>query len=81
MRQLSIHPPLLNSSNPWCSNLDQLRELYACPFTGAVSTRTSLLTGFLNDSSIHQYAFLNPRKEEAIGYMNSRPENQFGGIV
>ncbi|KAF2019116.1 FMN-linked oxidoreductase [Aaosphaeria arxii CBS 175.79] len=65
MKSLVIHPPLLNSANPWCSTLEQLEELYASPHTGAVTTRTSLLEGFPNDESIHQFAFYNPSTHEA----------------
>lgn len=60
MKPLTIHPPLLNSANPWCTTLEQLRELYSSPHTGAVTTRTSLLNGFPHDESIHQFTFYNP---------------------
>lgn len=65
MKPLSIHPPLLNSANPWCSTLQQLQELYASPHTGAVTTRTSLLKGFPHDEEIHQFAFYNPSTHNA----------------
>jgi dihydroorotate dehydrogenase (fumarate) len=61
MNALAISPPLLNSSNPWCTSLVQLQELYDCPYTGAVTTRTSLLNSFPHDSSVHQFAFFNPQ--------------------
>ncbi|KAF2196540.1 FMN-linked oxidoreductase [Delitschia confertaspora ATCC 74209] len=58
---LTINPPLLNSANPWCSNLEQLQELYNCLYTGAVTTRTALLdNGFPHDDSTHQFTFFNP---------------------
>lgn len=57
---LDIHPPLINSSNPWASTLDDLRHLHACPSTGAVTTRTSLIDGFGHDDLKHQYIFLDP---------------------
>lgn len=60
MAPLSIDPPLLNSANPWCTNLEQLQELYNCPYTGAVTTRTSLLNGFPHDPTLHQFTFYNP---------------------
>lgn len=60
MKPLSISPPLLNSANPWCTTLEQLQELYSSPYTGAVTTRTSLINGFQHDSSVHQFAFYNP---------------------
>ncbi len=54
---LEVNPPLINSACPWATNLDDLRRLYACPATGAVTTRTSMLNGFDHDPAKHQYAF------------------------
>ena len=65
LRSLHIDPPLLNSANPWCSSLEQLKELYDCRHTGAVTTRTSLPGGFPNDEEIHQFAFYNPSTHKA----------------
>ena len=56
----SIDPPLINSANPWCSSQEDLQALYDCPYTGAVTTRTSLLTGFGHDPAVNQHAFYNP---------------------
>ncbi|KAF2255744.1 FMN-linked oxidoreductase [Trematosphaeria pertusa] len=67
MKELYIHPPLLNSANPWCTSLEQLQELYASPYTGAVTTRTSLLHGFPHDQSVHQFTFYNPSTHQAAG--------------
>ncbi len=53
-------PPLLNSSNPWATTIEDLRSLYNSPHTGAITVRTSLLKGFAHDPSIHQYVFFNP---------------------
>jgi dihydroorotate dehydrogenase (fumarate) len=61
MAPLTIAPPLLNSANPWCTTLAQLRELYASPHTGAVTTRTSLLNGFPHDPAHHQFTFFDPQ--------------------
>lgn len=74
MKPLQISPPLLNSANPWCSSLEQLQELYSCPHIGAVTTRTSLINGFPNDSSIHQFAFYNPTT-----LSSSEPNKDKGG--
>ncbi|KAF1956092.1 FMN-linked oxidoreductase [Byssothecium circinans] len=84
MKQLHIHPHLLNSANPWCTTLEQLQELYNSPYTGAVTTRTSLLNGFPHDASIHQFTFYEPSshrvtsinpersdKAEEIGSLNT----------
>ncbi|KAH7095714.1 hypothetical protein FB567DRAFT_36948 [Paraphoma chrysanthemicola] len=76
MRALTFSPPLLNSSNPWCTSLEQLQELYNTPYTGAVTTRTSLLNGFPHDSSIHQFAFFNPKDLSA-----SQPNKDQGGTM
>ncbi|KAI0935790.1 hypothetical protein AcW1_000217 [Taiwanofungus camphoratus] len=51
MHTLEISPPLLNSSCLWASDLDQLRELYGSPYTGAVTTRTATLRGYKEDTS------------------------------
>jgi dihydroorotate dehydrogenase (fumarate) len=57
--KLNIDPPLLNSASPWATTYNDLKALYDCPFTGAVTVRTSLLNGFQHDESIHQYAFFD----------------------
>ncbi|KAH0349945.1 FMN-linked oxidoreductase, partial [Aureobasidium melanogenum] len=61
----TIDPPLLNSANPWCSTREDLEALYACPHTGAVTTRTSLLLGFSHDPSVHQHAFFSTQSQTA----------------
>jgi dihydroorotate dehydrogenase (fumarate) len=58
--KLRINPPLVNSSNPWATDFNDLKELYECPYTGAVTTRTSLLNAFHHDSAIHQFVFFDP---------------------
>lgn len=55
--KLSISPPLLNSSSPWATDVDQIKALYDSPYTGAVTSRTSLLEGFNHDPAIHQHIF------------------------
>jgi dihydroorotate dehydrogenase (fumarate) len=54
-----IDPPLLNSSNPWATTESDLLALYSCPYTGAVTIRTSLWAGFKQHSSTHQYTFFS----------------------
>ncbi|KAL2152650.1 hypothetical protein VTH82DRAFT_5834 [Thermothelomyces myriococcoides] len=54
-----IYPPLINTACPWATTLDDLRDLYACPSTGAVTTRTSLVNGFDHSPDRHQYAFFD----------------------
>lgn len=63
---IEISPPLLNSSNPWATSLSDLRALYNCPFTGAVTTRTSLPLGFKQHASTHQYTFFSISTGHAI---------------
>jgi dihydroorotate dehydrogenase (fumarate) len=52
-------PPLLNSANPWATTIDDLRELYNCPYTGAVTTRTNTIAGFAHNDEVHQYCFFD----------------------
>ncbi|KAJ0387874.1 hypothetical protein COL922a_001426 [Colletotrichum nupharicola] len=58
--ELKISPPLLNSANPWCTTLYDLKALHASPHTGALTTRTSLLAGFAHSDARHQYTFFSP---------------------
>ena len=55
-----ISPPLVNSACPWATTLDDLRLLYNSPSTGAVTTRTSLISGFPHDPAKHHYVFYDP---------------------
>jgi dihydroorotate dehydrogenase (fumarate) len=56
---LEISPPLINSASPWATTLEDLRALYSCPYTGAVTTRTSLVRGFDHDPNKHSYVFFD----------------------
>ncbi|KAL2269138.1 hypothetical protein VTJ83DRAFT_3984 [Remersonia thermophila] len=60
-----IHPPLVNSACPWATTLEDLRRLYACPSTGAVTTRTSLIQGFGHDPDKHQFVFFDAARAAA----------------
>lgn len=55
---LDFIPPLLNSASPWATTKEEIQALYDCPYTGAVTVRTSRLDGFDHDDTVHQYAFL-----------------------
>lgn len=57
--RLEVNPPILNSANPWATTLEDLTALYECPHTGAVTSRTSLVSGFPHDSSIHQFTLFD----------------------
>lgn len=54
---LTIEPPLINTASPWATTIEELIALYNCPSTGAITIRTSLLTGFEHDPNVHQYIF------------------------
>ena len=66
----SIDPPLLNSANPWATSYDDLKALYDCPHTGAVTIRTSLWNEFQQDPKLHQYTFFS----STIGHATSKVE-------
>lgn len=63
--RLQISPPLVNSANPWATSLEDLKALYECPSTGAVTTRTSLVSGFAHDPSRHQFTLFDAVTHEA----------------
>jgi dihydroorotate dehydrogenase (fumarate) len=75
---LNFHPPLLNTANPWCSSVEQLRELYESPHTGAVTVRTSLLNGFKENPAIHMFTFFDS-KLETSRQINQKPEDTVEG--
>lgn len=61
---LQFEPPLLNSANPWATSKEDLQALYDCPYTGALTTRTSTTDGFDHDDMIHQYCFFHNQDQE-----------------
>ena len=61
---LEFEPPLLNSANPWATSKEDLQALYDCPYTGALTTRTSTTDGFDHDDTIHQYCFFRDQEHE-----------------
>ena len=63
---LYLSPPLINSSSPWASDLDQLKELYDAPSTGGVTTRTATLGGFDEDSAVHNVRLPLPDRSTAL---------------
>ena len=73
---LEFEPPLLNSANPWATSKEDLQALYDCPYTGALTTRTSTTDGFDHDDTIHQYCFFHdqehkPKHHSAHGHLPS----------
>ncbi|RPA99577.1 FMN-linked oxidoreductase [Choiromyces venosus 120613-1] len=59
MPRVTFRPPLFNSSSPWATTKIDLQDLYNSPFTGAVTTRTSLPAGFPHNPSIHQHTLFD----------------------
>ncbi|KAI1418605.1 dihydroorotate dehydrogenase [Hypoxylon sp. FL1857] len=70
--EIHIHPPLLNSANPWATTLQDLKALFECPSTGAVTTRTTLVDGFPHHPGMHQYTFFNPATSLPGGQVSTR---------
>ncbi|QNS15014.1 dihydroorotate dehydrogenase [Mannheimia bovis] len=67
MQKLTFNPPLLNTPCPWCSEIDNLRELYACEYTGAVTTRTSMLEPYPHDWANNQYVLFDSTAQQVAG--------------
>lgn len=65
-----ISPPLLNSANPWATSEDDLKALYDCPYTGAVTIRTSLWKAFNQHPNTHQYTFFSSPLGHATANIN-----------
>ncbi|GAA5983742.1 hypothetical protein JCM5350_002379 [Sporobolomyces pararoseus] len=53
--------PLLNSASPWASTKEDLEQLWNCPFSEAITTRTSTLAGYPDDRNKHQVAFFGSK--------------------
>lgn len=75
MQKLQFNPPLLNTPCPWCSELENLRELYACEYTGAVTTRTSMLEPYPHDWAKNQYVLFDATAQQVAG-VNERNATQ-----
>ncbi|MCJ1227938.1 dihydroorotate dehydrogenase [Toensbergia leucococca] len=78
-------PPLLNSANPWATTKEDLQALHDCPYTGAVTIRTSLLRGFSHDDTVHQYCFFDTDTSLLSGsagtkYNDTTPSSTAGPI-
>lgn len=61
---LNFDPPLLNTACAWATDFKDLRSLYECPYTGAITIRTCTLNGFKHDDNIHQYCFFGDQSHE-----------------
>lgn len=75
-----INPPLLNSANPWATSEADLEALHDCPYTGAVTTRTSLLSGFAHDDSVHQYAFFESDTARTVETAHTTPLSSLSSL-
>ena len=78
--KFSIWPPLLNSSNPWATAREDLAALYACPFTGAVTIRTSLWKAFNQHASTHQYTFFSSSTGHATSLVDVTSSEGRGSV-
>ncbi|TKA82895.1 hypothetical protein B0A55_01157 [Friedmanniomyces simplex] len=78
-----ISPPLLNSSNPWATTVDDIQRLFDSPHTGAVTTRTSLLHGFEHDPTVHQHTFFNPHDQslKPAGVLDGEVPKEYGASL
>ncbi|BFZ58666.1 dihydroorotate dehydrogenase [Savitreella phatthalungensis] len=57
-RQFEITPALVNAACPWASSVDELVALYGCEWTGAVVTRTSMVSEFPESpGTLHTHGF------------------------
>lgn len=72
---LIIEPPLINTANPWATTIEDLTALYSSPSTGAITIRTSLLTGFEHDPNIHQYILFCPKSSSTTSCPNTDGSN------
>lgn len=77
----SISPPLLNSANPWATTLEDLQALFDCPYTGAVTIRTSLLHGFEHNPEIHQHIFFSPFDQSLSTFDDGHVSSDYGGSL
>lgn len=69
IRNIVVSPPLINTSCAWASDLDQLQQLFATPYTGAVTTRTATLDGFKeNDSNAVAFTSSTISSINSYGY-------------
>ena len=69
---------LLNSASLWATTEEELRALCRCPYTSAVTIRTSLLKGFAHDEAIHQYRFLDAATMKPLTEDVTKPSQAHG---
>ncbi|GJN90748.1 hypothetical protein Rhopal_003762-T1 [Rhodotorula paludigena] len=65
--------PVLNSACPWASSEEDLRALWECEWTSAVTTRTTTLHGFPDDPSKHQVAFFGSDAQSSANSFGYSP--------
>ncbi|EAA31728.2 FMN-linked oxidoreductase [Neurospora crassa] len=71
--KLNIHPPLINTPCPAATTLEDLLILWNCPSTGAITTRTSLLSGFPHDDTKNLYVFYDSSSHTVSSSTNPSP--------
>lgn len=71
-----VEPPLLNSATPWATTIEDLRALYECSDTGAVTIRTSLLNGFPHNAAVHQYTFFSASEGYATAKVSAEGRSE-----
>ena len=59
INSLYITPPIFNASCPWAGTYEDIRALYECEHTGAVTTRTSLPHAGIHQTSSFTHALFN----------------------
>ncbi|GAA5854368.1 hypothetical protein JCM8547_001796 [Rhodosporidiobolus lusitaniae] len=57
--------PIFNSACPWASSAEDLKALWECDETSAVTTRTCTLRGFEDDQERHQMTFFGPSAQSS----------------
>ncbi|KAG8857417.1 dihydroorotate dehydrogenase [Tulasnella sp. 330] len=67
-KRLTIQPPILNTACAWASDYKDLKALYECPHTGAITTRTATLEGFPDDPRLHKVTFLRDSQSSINSY-------------
>ncbi|GAA6020980.1 hypothetical protein JCM8202_003799 [Rhodotorula sphaerocarpa] len=65
--------PILNSASPWASSREDLEALWACPYTEAITTRTTTLRGFPDQPEVHQVAFFGAGAHSSINSYGYSP--------
>lgn len=77
---LDFYPLLLNSASPWATTKDELQALFRCLFTGAVTTRTTLLSGWTEDPSNHDCIYFDARANTRMDERSPNANSTLNGL-